>query len=89
LTAKAAYKDRHFIEICDSFHLPLIFLADCPGVMPGYAAEREGTLRLGLSAAYASAFVQVPTITVVLRKAFSFGGTSMGTIGSDQALVVA
>jgi len=89
LTAKAAHKARHFIEICDSFHLPLIFLADCPGVMPGSAAEREGTLRLGLTVAYASAFVQVPTITVVLRKAFGFGGTSMGAIGSDQALVVA
>jgi len=89
LTAKAAHKARHFIEICDSFHIPLIFLADCPGVMPGYASEREGTLRLGLTVAYASAFVQVPTITVVLRKAFGFGGTSMGAIGSDQALIVA
>lgn len=89
LTAKAAHKARHFIEICDSFHIPLIFLADCPGVMPGYDSEREGTLRVGLSVAYAAAFVRVPTITVVLRKAFGFGGTSMGAIGSDQALVVA
>jgi acetyl-CoA carboxylase carboxyltransferase component len=89
LSAKAAHKARHFIEICDSFHIPLIFLADCPGVMPGFVSEREGTLRVGLSVAYASSFVQVPTVTVVLRKAFGFGGTSMGAIGSDQALVIA
>jgi acetyl-CoA carboxylase carboxyltransferase component len=57
--------------------------------MPGYVSEREGTLKAGLSVAYASSFVQVPTITVILRKAFGFGGTSMGAIGSEQALVVA
>jgi acetyl-CoA carboxylase carboxyltransferase component len=86
---KAALKARQFVEICNSFHIPLIFLADCPGVMPGRVAEQEATLRAGLTIAHASAFLRVPTLTVVLRKAFGFGGTSMGFIGQDQILTAA
>ncbi len=86
---KAAVKARQFVEICNSFHIPLVFLADCPGVMPGRIAEQEATLRAGLAIAHASAFVRVPTLTVVLRKTFGFGGTSMGFIGQDQILTAA
>lgn len=87
--AKAAYKGRKFIDVCNSFHIPLVFLADCPGVMPGRIAELEGTLRAGLSVAYAAAFVRVPVVSIILRKAFGFGGTSMGLIGQDQVYVAA
>lgn len=87
--AKAAHKARQFIDICNSFHLPLLFLADCPGVMPGWLAEQQATLRAGLSIAHSVAFLRVPVISIILRKAFGFGGTSMGLIGQDQALVAA
>ena len=42
-----ADKASHFITVADSFHLPLLFLADNPGVMPGTASERRGILRAG------------------------------------------
>jgi acetyl-CoA carboxylase carboxyltransferase component len=86
---KAALKARQFIDICNSFHIPIVFLADCPGVLPGLRAEQEGTLRAGLAIAHSAAFMRVPTITILLRKNFGFGGTSMGLIGQDQVLTAA
>jgi acetyl-CoA carboxylase carboxyltransferase component len=85
--AKAAHKVRHFIDLCNAFHVPIIFLADVPGVMPGKAAERAGTLRVGLTIANAIASCRVPIITMILRKAFGYGGTSMGLIGTGQVFV--
>ena len=41
----AATKAAHFISVCDSFHLPLVFLTDNPGVLAGTASERAGVLR--------------------------------------------
>ena len=38
----AADKAAHFISVCDAFHLPLLFLADNPGVLAGTASERAG-----------------------------------------------
>jgi acetyl-CoA carboxylase carboxyltransferase component len=87
--AKAAHKTRHFIDLCNAFHIPIIFLADVPGVLPGKKAERAGTLRVGLSIANAIAACRVPIISIILRKAFGYGGTSMGLIGTGQIFVAA
>ncbi len=89
LDARAAPKMRHFIDLCSSYHIPLIFLVDVPGVMTGSAAERDGTLRAGLSVAHALAYADVPKITVVIRKAFGFGGAAMCGYGAGQAAVFA
>jgi acetyl-CoA carboxylase carboxyltransferase component len=89
LDVKAAYKARQFIDICNSFHIPLLFLADCPGVMPGRIAEQQATLRAGLAFVHSAAFLRVPVISIILRKAFGLGGTSMGLIGQDQVLIAA
>ena len=53
----SADKMTHFIQLCDAFHIPLIFLSDIPGFMTGKASERDGTLRRGLRIAYAMASV--------------------------------
>ena len=45
IDADGADKAAHFITVADSFHLPLVFLADNPGVLPGSASERRGILR--------------------------------------------
>ena len=45
ISAEAADKAAHFIAVADSFHLPLVFLSDNPGVLPGSASERAGILR--------------------------------------------
>lgn len=89
ITAAAAHKARHFVEICSSYHVPLLFLQDVPGVMTGPQAEKEGTLRAGLALVSALAWSAVPKVTVVIRKAFGFGACAMGGWGGEQSLVVA
>jgi len=89
ITAAAARKARRFIDLCTAYHVPLIFLQDVPGVMPGPQSEREGALRAGLALAYALAWSDVPRITVVIRKAFGFGACAMGGGGrSGQTLIL-
>lgn len=89
ITAAAARKARRFIDLCSAYHVPLLFLQDVPGVMTGPQAEKEGTLREGLAVVHALAWADVPTVTVVLRKAFGFGACAMGGWGGEQSLVVA
>jgi len=89
ITAKAGQKERHFIDLCSVYHLPLIFLVDVPGVMTGSQSEKEGALRFGLSVAHSLAWADVPKITVVTRKAFGFGGSAMCGYGAKQVLTLA
>jgi acetyl-CoA carboxylase carboxyltransferase component len=89
ITAKAGQKERHFIDLCTAYHVPLIFLVDVPGVMTGPQSEREGALRFGLAVGYALAWSDVPKITVVVRKAFGFGGAAMCGYGAKQTLTLA
>ncbi len=89
ITAKAGQKERHFVDLCTAYHIPLVFLVDVPGVMTGPQSEREGALRYGLSVAYALAWADVPKITVVIRKAFGFGGSAMCGYGANQTLTLA
>ena len=89
ITAKAAQKERHFIDLCSAYHIPLVFLVDVPGVMTGPDSEREGALRYGLAVAYSLAWANVPKITVVVRKAFGFGGCAMCGYGAGQTLTLA
>ncbi|MGE0681780.1 MAG: acyl-CoA carboxylase subunit beta [Candidatus Binatia bacterium] len=84
----AADKMTHFIQLCDAFHIPLIFLSDVPGFMTGSASERDATLRRGLRIAYAMAFVSVPKISVVLRKAYGMGAVAMCGHQSGQVLTL-
>jgi acetyl-CoA carboxylase carboxyltransferase component len=46
--AKAARKQTHFTELCDTFHIPLVFLVDVPGFQIGMEAEASGILRVGM-----------------------------------------
>jgi acetyl-CoA carboxylase carboxyltransferase component len=89
ITAAAAQKARHFIELCGAYHVPLVFIQDVPGVMTGPQSEREGALRAGMAVVSALAWAAVPTITVVVRKAFGFGACAMAGWGGGQSLVVA
>lgn len=89
VTAKAAHKARHFIDLCSAYHVPIVSLADVPGVMTGPDAEREGTLRQGLAACNSLAWADVPLFTVVVHKMFGFGGGVMGGHGVGQTLTLA
>ena len=83
LDSDGADKAAHFITVADSFHLPIIFLADNPGVMPGSQSERAGILRSGARMFAAQTQARVPKMTVTLRKAYGFGSMVMGMIPFD------
>jgi acetyl-CoA carboxylase carboxyltransferase component len=71
---KAARKQIHFTELCDTFHIPIVFLVDQPGFMVGPQAEMAGTLREGMRAVYVGAKATVPIVTVVIRKCYGMAG---------------
>lgn len=75
--AKAARKQAHFIELCDTFHIPIVFLADVPGFLVGTKAEETATLREGMRAVYVSLQATVPMLTVVIRKCYGMAGMGM------------
>jgi acetyl-CoA carboxylase carboxyltransferase component len=70
MSADAAQKIRRFVELCDSFRLPVVSLVDEPGFAIGPEAERAATIRHGMSAMFAVLQSEVPWIAVVLRRAF-------------------
>ena len=77
MDVKAARKQTHFIDLCDTFHIPLVYFVDVPGFMVGTAAEAAATLREGMRTVHAGLQVTVPVLTVVIRKCYGMAG--MGT----------
>src|SRR6185503_1632923 len=73
LDVDSADKAARFMEICDAFNLPLVFLQDVPGVMIGSKVEHEGIIRHGAKMLHVMAAATVPKITVVVRKAYGAG----------------
>lgn len=78
ITAQAAEKAAHFIELADNFGLPLISLLDNPGVLPGPESERAGVLKAAGRMFAAQRRYRGNKIVTTLRKAFGFGSSVMG-----------
>ena len=74
MDAASARKQSHFIEMCDCFHIPVIYLVDIPGFMVGAKAEAEATLREGMRCVYVGLQATVPILTVVIRKCYGMAG---------------
>src|SRR6185503_10970502 len=72
IDSAAADKAAHFLGVADAFHLPVVFLADNPGVLAGTHAERSGILRHAARMFAAQARVRSPKLHVTLRKAYGF-----------------
>ena len=70
MTAAGARKVRRLIELCDTFHLPVLSFVDEPGFMIGAEAEAEATIRFGTAAVLAAAECTAPWATVMVRKAY-------------------
>jgi acetyl-CoA carboxylase carboxyltransferase component len=66
-------KAAHFIQICDAFNVPLVFLQDVPGFMVGSKVEHAGIIRHGAKMLHVMSAATVPKITVVVRKAYGAG----------------
>ena len=77
IDADCATKAAHFIDVAGAFHLPVVFLADNPGVLAGTAAERTGVLRAAARMFTAQHRLRGPKLHVTVRKAFGFGSSVM------------
>jgi len=71
-------KEHDFVDLCDTFGLPLVFLHDVPGLMIGSQAERSGILHAYERTVSRIARASVPRVGVVLRKAYGGGHFAMG-----------
>lgn len=72
-------KQVRFVELCDAFHVPLVYFVDVPGFMIGPDAERSGVLRRGSRALHAIHRATVPVYTVQLRRSFGLAGQGTGS----------
>jgi len=84
---EAAEKAARFLEISDAFHLPVVFLADNPGIMAGTAAECSGTLRSAARMYAAQARLRSPKLHVTVRKAYGFGSSLMAMNPFDRQTI--
>jgi acetyl-CoA carboxylase carboxyltransferase component len=84
IDADAADKAAHAILVADSFHLPLVFLSDNPGMLPGTTSERAGVLRSGARMFAAQTQATVPKLHLTLRKAYGFGSMVMSMVAYDH-----
>jgi acetyl-CoA carboxylase carboxyltransferase component len=89
LFVDSADKAARFIEICDAFSVPLLFLADVPGFMVGTAVERQGIIRHGAKMIAAMSSATVPKICVVVRKAYGAGLYAMAGPGFEPDATLA
>ncbi|MBO0767737.1 MAG: acyl-CoA carboxylase subunit beta [Solirubrobacterales bacterium] len=85
----SADKAARFINLCNAFGLPLVYLVDVPGFMVGTSVEAEGIIRHGAKMLYATASATVPKITVITRKAYGAGYYVMCGKAYDPDLIVA
>jgi methylmalonyl-CoA decarboxylase subunit alpha len=73
LFVDSADKAARFIQTCNAFNVPLLFLADVPGFMIGAAVERQGIIRHGAKMISAVSEATVPKLSVIVRKAYGAG----------------
>ena len=73
LDVDSSDKAARFMQICDAFNVPLVFLQDVPGFMVGSKVEHAGIIRHGAKMLHVMSAATVPKITVVIRKAYGAG----------------
>ena len=76
---EASDKASSFIRFCDSYNLPLVFVVDTPGAMPGVEQERGGIIKRGGRFFNAIVEADVPKVTIIVRKAYGGGYAVMGS----------
>jgi acetyl-CoA carboxylase carboxyltransferase component len=75
-TAAASQKITRFVDLANTFHLPVMHLVDCPGFIIGVEAEKAGTIRHGARALAAVYQAKVPWCSILVRKAFGVAGAA-------------
>ncbi|MEW6270937.1 MAG: carboxyl transferase domain-containing protein, partial [Thermodesulfobacteriota bacterium] len=84
IDAPGADKAARFMQLCDAFDLPLLFLCDTPGIMVGPEVEKTALVRHCCRMFVVGASLTVPTATIVLRKSYGLGAQAMAG-GSHKA----
>ncbi len=87
LTADASDKLRRFVDLCDTFHVPIVSFVDQPGFAIGSAAERAATIRHGVTAISALYQLRVPFFSVIVRRAFGVAGAAFVDRGDPDLRV--
>lgn len=70
----AGEKTARFIDMCDLFHLPLVYFADEPGFMVGLKSEKQGIVRAGARIVSTLCSSRVPYITFIIRQLYGVAG---------------
>tara|TARA_B100000408_G_C10282661_1_gene216697 strand:- start:416 stop:1117 length:702 start_codon:yes stop_codon:yes gene_type:complete len=78
VNATASEKMMRFVDLCDTFHIPVVNLVDNPGFLIGVQAEEEGTVRLGSRALMAIYQSTVPWVSVIIRRCYGVAGAGHG-----------
>ncbi|MGW5105359.1 acyl-CoA carboxylase subunit beta [Nocardia sp. NPDC004123] len=88
LDARASDKAAHFVRLCDAFEIPLVFVVDTPGFLPGVEQEKIGVIKRGGRFIFSFVEATVPKVTVVIRKSYGGGYAVMGSkqLGADVNL---
>jgi acetyl-CoA carboxylase carboxyltransferase component len=89
LFVDSADKASKFVQLCDAFNVPLLFLSDVPGFMIGSAVERQGIIRHGAKMITAISEATVPKISVIVRKAYGAGLYAMAGPGFEPDACIA
>jgi acetyl-CoA carboxylase carboxyltransferase component len=77
IESEGADKAARFMQLCDAFDIPLLFLCDTPGIMVGPEIEKTALVRHACRMFVVGANVSVPFFTIVLRKAYGLGAQAM------------
>jgi len=77
IDSQAADKAARFMQLCDAFDLPILFLCDTPGIMVGPEAERTGLVRHAARLFVTAGSLRVPFFSIVLRKGYGLGAQAM------------
>ena len=79
IDADAADKGARFIRTCDAYNIPIVYVVDTPGYMPGVEQERQGLIHRGAKFAFAGVEATVPKVTLIVRKAYGGAYAVMGS----------
>lgn len=79
LDVDSSDKAARFVRFCDSFGIPILTLVDLPGYLPGIDQEHYGVIRHGAKLLFAYSEATVPTVTVIIRKAYGGGYIAMAS----------
>lgn len=79
IDAAAAEKASRFIRTCDAYNVPVVFVVDTPGYLPGVQQENEGLIHRGAKLGFAVVEASVPKVTLIVRKAYGGAYAVMGS----------